>query len=75
MKWQQFTIVARANRGPDQQVFAKQIRAVSCQHAINVAQRTYTHANGFNEHEATKCRCSEINNDMCEACYIFWGLQ
>jgi hypothetical protein len=44
------------------------VRAVSVKHALTKAQRQYPDAK---RHEVTKCRCSEINNDMCEAHYLY----
>ncbi len=39
--------------------------------AIAYAQRIYPDFEEFNEWEALLCRCTEVNNDQCEACQVF----
>lgn len=48
------------------------VRAVSCKHALTKTQKQHPDAQ---RHEVEKCRCSEINNDMCSAHYLYWSGQ
>jgi len=41
-------------------------RAVSVKHALTKIQKRYPAAKQW---EVEKCRCSEVNNDICSACY------
>jgi hypothetical protein len=72
MKWSQFTIAAERTDGT---VKTRKTRAVSVAHAMTKCQREFPALHGYTRHEVELCRCSEINNDMCTACYLFWGLQ
>lgn len=72
MEWRQYTVAAENIDGRHP---AKQTRAVSVAHALTLCMRLYPEAQGYRMHEAELCRCRDINNDMCTACYLFWGLQ
>jgi len=64
--------VEYANREWYRQPKAFKIRARSLKHALRRAQQIHPDARS---HEVELCRCSEINNDMCNACYRFHSEQ
>lgn len=72
MEWRQYTVAAENLNGEHH---AKQTRAVSVRHAMTKCGRLFPAGQGYYRHEAELCRCRDINNDMCPACYLFHGLQ
>jgi hypothetical protein len=70
MQWSNYiTLVGYTDREFHAQPKPFIVRAVSCKHALTKAQKQHPDAQS---HEVIKCRCSEINNDMCEAHYEYW---
>jgi hypothetical protein len=67
MKWSNFVATTEYTYGKHAGLSRSfMVRAVSCKHALDKVTAQYPEAT---THEVEKCRCSEINNDICSACY------
>ena len=68
MTWKQYTVEAQyKGREWKDQPKAYSVRAVSLKHALYKLSQKHPDAYSL---EATKCRCDQTNNDLCDACYM-----
>lgn len=72
MRWNDYVAVVERADGQTTKPFV--VRAVSVKHAMNKVERMFSTVT-LTRWEVELCRCSEINNDMCSAHYLYWSGQ